>query len=126
MRNELFTVETIAELCDVNKETVRRWRKWGRNGVRLEATDPDAAEHTFTREALNRFMNANPKYLTEELRQALEESEEALPRHEPVPAGLEKNWAYTTLRDQRDLLRQQIRDLEREMARMEHEAGKDG
>ncbi len=122
MQNELFSVEMIAGLCDVNLETVRRWRKWGRNGIKLEAVDPEAPELTFTAEALTRFLNANPKYLTESMRQELERKQQPVAPSETALEALKDNYVYNLLKEKRDLLSQQLKELEKELNRMEKEA----
>lgn len=66
----IFTVEKLANLCRVDRETIRRWRNRGVNGVKLQATN-DAQQRgvglMFDEAAIRAFMQANPKYLTKEL-----------------------------------------------------------
>lgn len=71
-----FTVADIAELLDVNEETVRRWRIRGRNGVQLMV--PSAGErpgrkgYRITEEALRRFLDKNPSLMTPAMRGELD------------------------------------------------------
>ena len=74
----IFSVEKLAELCKVDRETVRRWRNRGVNGVKLEARQSVArrgAALLFDDSAVKAFMEANPKYLTKELSDALDPPE---------------------------------------------------
>ena len=60
----IFSVEKLAELCKVDRETVRRWRNRGVNGVKLEARQSVArrgAALLFDDSAVKAFMEANPK-----------------------------------------------------------------
>ncbi len=71
---KMFSVDELANLCKVDKETIRRWRNKGVNGVFLESTDSTLLRGKplfFSSEAVKSFVEANPKVNTPELQQAL-------------------------------------------------------
>lgn len=75
MTEKIFTVDELAALCDVDRETIRRWRNKGVRGVFLEATDNTVHRGkplNFTAAAIEKFAEANPKVMTPALRKALE------------------------------------------------------
>ena len=75
MTEKIFTVDELAELCDVDRETIRRWRNRGVRGVFLEATDNVVLRGkpiSFTADSVKRFAKENPKIMTPALRNALE------------------------------------------------------
>ena len=77
-----FTVEKLADLCKVDRETVRRWRNRGVNGVKLEAQQSASqrgAALIFDESAVRAFLEANPKYMTKELDEVLNPSSEPAP-----------------------------------------------
>ena len=85
----------LARLCGVNPETVRRWRKWGSGGVRLEATEAASRKGVslmFTQKAVREFLEANPKYLTPAMKESLgpDRPEETAPE---IPEELSDNYA---------------------------------
>lgn len=74
MAEKIFTVEELATLCQVDRETIRRWRNKGVRGVCLEATDSTVLRGkpiSFTADAIERFAKVNPKVMTPALRKAL-------------------------------------------------------
>ena len=74
-----FSVEKLATLCKVDRETIRRWRNRGVNGIKLEARQSASqrgAALIFDEAAVRAFMEANPKYVTKELDEALNPSSE--------------------------------------------------
>lgn len=116
----IFTVEKLASLCRVDRETVRRWRNRGLNGVKLQATDGEQQRGVslmFDGDAVRAFMEANPKYLTEELSMILNGdfpmSHSAASVSEPRTATQEDNYAYRILEKQREELLRKLQDVER-------------
>lgn len=75
MAEKIYTVDELAELCDVDRETIRRWRNRGVRGAFLEATDNAVLRGKpicFTADSVRRFARENPKIMTPALRNALE------------------------------------------------------
>lgn len=70
-----FTVAEIAELLDVNEETVRRWRIRGRNGVQLAVPSagdrPGRKGYRITSGAVRHFLAMNPSLMTVAMQEAL-------------------------------------------------------
>lgn len=81
-----YTVETLARLCEVDKETVRRWRIRGIRGERLLACGDNESDDQldkvkgkpilFTADALRKFVAANPKLMTPQLKQELDSAQQ--------------------------------------------------
>lgn len=71
---KMFSVDELANLCKVDKETIRRWRNKGVNGIFLQSTDSTPLRGKplfFSTEAIKTFVEANPKVNTPELQSAL-------------------------------------------------------
>ncbi len=69
-----YSVEKLAALCMVDRETIRRWRKNGVNGVKLKAmlnVSHRGKPLSFSEYDVKQFMAANPKYVTKELYEEL-------------------------------------------------------
>lgn len=125
----LFSVEKLAELCKVDRETVRRWRNRGVNGVKLEAQQSVArrgAALLFEDSAVKAFMEANPKYLTKELSDALNppEAPAAVYRAASAPAGGGDSFVEQMLERQREELLQKVQEIDRTLALLKEEKSK--
>lgn len=69
-----FSVEELAQLCSVNKETVRRWRKLGVGGNFLKSDHEERTQGKparFSAEDVVQFAAAVPRVMTPELKVAL-------------------------------------------------------
>ena len=123
----IFSVEKLAELCKVDQETVRRWRNRGVNGVKLEARQSVArrgAALLFDDSAVKAFMEANPKYLTKELSDALDPPETpatAAYRMASVPAEGGDGFVEQMLERQREELLQKVQEIDRTLALLKEE-----
>ena len=74
MAEKVFDVGVLAMLCDVDRETVRRWRNRGVRGVTLESTTSEAIKGkpmTFTYSAILEFAKVYPKIMTPALQRAM-------------------------------------------------------
>lgn len=74
MAEKIYTVERLARLCGVDRETVRRWRNRGLKGTVLESVNTDTMKGKplmFTEQAIRDFVKANPKVMTLELEKEL-------------------------------------------------------
>lgn len=83
MDERIFTVDELAELCDVDRETIRRWRNRGVRGTFLEATSKAVLRGKpicFTADSVRKFARENPKIMTSALRNALEGSNRDRPQ----------------------------------------------
>ena len=111
----VFTVEKLASLCKVDRETIRRWRNRGVNGVKLPAL-------MFQDDAVRTFMQANPKYMTRELDRILNgDFEPALGAASvpEAPKGLENSgYVRQILEKQREDLLGKLREIDRALEQM--------
>ncbi len=85
MTEEYISVEQLAKLCSVDRETIRRWRKRGIRGVMLESVDTAGLRGKpvyFTKDAVRRFAEVYPKMMTEQLAAVLMETEETVSEEE--------------------------------------------
>ena len=126
----LFSVEKLAELCKVDRETVRRWRNRGVNGVKLEAQQSVArrgAALLFEDSAVKAFMEANPKYLTKELSDALNPPEALAAVYRAAPAPVEggDSLVEQMLERQREDLLQKVQEIDRTLALLKEEKSKE-
>lgn len=123
----IFSVEKLAELCKVDRETVRRWRNRGVNGVKLEARQSVArrgAALMFDGSAVKAFMEANPKYLTKELSDALDPPEAPIAiayRAAPTPVEGGDGFVEQMLERQREELLQKVQEIDRTLALLKEE-----
>lgn len=114
----IFTVDRLAELCGINKETVRRWRNRGVNGVKLQALTDDQQRGVslmFDEDAIRSFMEKNPKYMTDKLNAALNgnysASSIAASAPHPEVAAQHDNYARQVLKQQQQELRNKLQDV---------------
>ena len=122
----LFSVEKLAELCKVDRETVRRWRNRGVNGVKLEAQQSVArrgAALLFVDSAVKAFMEAYPNYLTKELSDALNPPEALAAVYRAAPAPVEGGDSFVEqmLERQREELLQKVQEIDRTLALLKEE-----
>lgn len=118
---KFFSVEKLAELCEVDRETIRRWRNRGVNGVKLQARQTELRRGVplmFDEDAVRTFMQSNPKYLTKKLDDALNVETGARTgmavASAQAPAGAAADNSYV-----RQLLEQQRRDLQEKLRAVE-------
>lgn len=121
----VFTVEKLASLCKVDRETIRRWRNRGVNGVKLQAITDEiqrGAALMFQDDAVRTFMQANPKYMTRELDRILNgDFEPALGAASvpEAPKGLENSgYVRQILEKQREDLLGKLREIDRALEQM--------
>lgn len=85
MTEEYISVEQLAKLCSVDRETIRRWRKRGIRGVMLESVNTEGLRGKpvyFTKDAVRDFAKAYPKMMTEQLSAVLTETEDTFSTEE--------------------------------------------
>lgn len=117
----LFSVEKLASLCKVDRETIRRWRNRGVNGVKLEArqsVSQRGAALIFDEAAVRAFMEKNPKYVTKELDEFLnashnEEYVENSKAKIEVRSGLAEGYVEKMLIAQRNDLLKKLNEIDR-------------
>ena len=83
MKQLEFDVLQLAMLCDVDRDTIRRWRNEGVRGVKLQATTDEAVRGKrimFSAAAIYAFAEVYPKIMTPALQQVLGER----PAPEPI------------------------------------------
>lgn len=129
MAEALYTVEDVARLCRVDRETVRRWRIRGIRGERLVANGDDINDDglakvkgkpiLFSADALRKFVAENPKLMTPQLK---EELDSAQPKQERVlyapyeqaqqelTTDSQMNFYYSSLLKRRQVLLSQYQD----------------
>lgn len=106
MKEKVFSVEELAQLCQVNEETVRRWRNIGVRGIFLKSTEETVVRGKpllFTAEAVREFAAANPKVMTAALQEAL--SDVSAGRERPDLGGM--MFSYYS-QDSRDYVRRML------------------
>lgn len=129
MNNDLISVERLAALCAVDRETIRRWRKKGVRGTFLEAVDSTGLRGKpiyFTKEAILRFAEVNPKMMTDALRKALDShTVQAVPvdsRSMQASVNMENNEQETVtvrlLKDRQRLLEQELAQVKLALEQM--------
>ncbi len=119
-----FSVEKLATLCKVDRETIRRWRNRGVNGFKLEARQTASQRGTaliFDESAVRAFMEANPKYLTKELDKALNPSSElTLVEYSMNPGQTASSsadgYVEEMLKQQRNDLLKKLNEIDRTLA----------
>ena len=122
----IFTVEKLASLCRVDRETVRRWRHRGINGIKLSATTDEKQRGIglmFDDKAVRAFMQANPKYLTKELDDILntdsnDARQSAASKAEHVDELKGGSYVRSVLEQQRDDLLNKLREIEQVLEQM--------
>lgn len=113
----IFTVEKLAALCRVDRETIRRWRNRGVNGVKLQATSNEQLRGVsimFDEAAVRAFVEANPKYLTKELDMVLNGSFDAsaAAKESAAKTEIQGDYVRSVLEKQREELLQKLREVE--------------
>ncbi len=121
----IFTVEKLASLCRVDRETIRRWRNRGVNGVKLQAINEEQQRGVslmFNEEAVRTFIKANPRYMTPELDEILNgsitESRSAAAASAPKAAVQSSGYVRQILELQREELLQKLREVERALEQL--------
>ena len=96
-----FTVAEIAELLDVNEETVRRWRIRGRNGVQLAVPSvgdrPGRKGYRITSGAVRHFLAMNPSLMTVAMQEALAQDGASPQTAAPAVRNARRNWVLLFL-----------------------------
>ena len=87
MAERIFTINELAELCNVHRETIRRWKDEGYKGQKLQSYNNDSGVKgkpiLFTTSAIREFAKYCPKFMTAKLKEILDET--AI--EEPTPQG---------------------------------------
>lgn len=127
MPEKKFTVEELADLCGVDRETIRRWRNRGVGGVCLEATDSTVLRGKpifFTASAIEKFAEANPKVMTPALQKALSGEEPAAPQFDDRALNFsylpeEQSFMKKLLLEKKAALLEELEKTERTLAKLE-------
>lgn len=112
-----YSVERLATLCRVDRETIRRWRNRGVNGIKLESPDTDILRGkplTFSEEAVRRFIEANPKQLTDALKRDLDgvDNGERVASEGAPNLGDESGYLAQLLRQRRQEILRELEQVE--------------